>query len=410
MLFAAATSPAAAFGFAGAALGTGAVLDLQPLALVGLMPCGGEPPVGALRYLLSPFADMGPVAVSAGNVGLIAGASLLHFLVVELARLSRRLRWTGAMVAAWFPAASLLVLFLLTAGTLQAAFSLLWTFRAGGAAAGAVAALCVVGAVALCTWAGAHLLPEFAFEPYPDAVLPRRWLLRALLPCGRWAPDACRQQYGPLLAAVHGRRRCLAMQAEWYAVALALATSVDARPSHCALQYAAVSALAWASAAVYAIARPCRAAAVNVLNVVSLCAFGASTAASALGARGAVLGPSAAAGVASAMGLVMMGVSVLRFAQLVLQSYFEQVVVPRRASVAGLVVGVLTSLLALLSGSSTGQDVVQTRSDTRVRSPVAGDGLTITSPASPRAARRALRELVRLVCALSPRKGRHNNN
>jgi hypothetical protein len=105
------------------------------------------------------------------------------------------------------------------------------------------------------------------------------------------------------------------MQAEWYAVALALATSVDARPSHCALQYAAVSALAWASAAVYAIARPCRAAAVNVLNVVSLCAFGASTAASALGASGVVLGPSAAAGVASAMGLVIMGVSVLPFAQ-----------------------------------------------------------------------------------------------
>jgi hypothetical protein len=293
---AAMTAPAAAVGFLAAATGGGA-LDLQSLALLGAMECSGASgvlSVGSMRYLLSPLADRGPVAVAFGNVAIVAGAALLHLAAVLAVRRVRGLTLVGAMVAALFPALPLLVLLYLLPGTLRAALVLLWSARGAGAAAGALVALAIVGAVAACTYAGARLLPDVAFEAYPEELLPRRAVLRALYPSGRWVPEATRRQYGPLLSAVRGRRRALAMQAEWYAVALALVTSADAWPSHCAAQYAAVAAVAYASACVYAVARPCRAAAASALNALSLVALATAAAVVALGASGG-LSPTAAA-------------------------------------------------------------------------------------------------------------------
>ena len=142
---AALTSPAAALGFLAAATG-GAALDLQSLALLGAMECSGASgvlSVRSMRYLLSPLADLGPIAVALGNVAIVAGAALLHLAAVLALRRVRGLTLVGAMVAALFPALPLLVLFFLLPGTLRAALVLLWSARGAGAAAGALVALAI---------------------------------------------------------------------------------------------------------------------------------------------------------------------------------------------------------------------------------------------------------------------------
>ena len=249
-----------------------------------------------------------------------------------------------------FPALTLSLMFFLVPGTLRAAFSLLWSGGVAGIVEGLCAALCVLGALAACTYGGARLLLEMDFERYPEEILPRSALLRTLYPSGRWVPDAQRRQYGPLLSAVHGRRRALAMQAEWYAAAMALVTSVDARPSHCALQYGVAAAVAYASALVYGVLRPCRAPASNVLNCASLCANGSMAAVLALGAVGSLSG-NAAASITAYLSLVVMVLSLLITLETMFQLYFER-------SVSGVGSGaaeiVACTVSALAEGYSSG--------------------------------------------------------
>jgi hypothetical protein len=182
------------------------------------------------------------------------------------------------------------------------------------------------------------------------------------------------------------------MQAECYAAAMALVTSVDARPSHCALQYGVAAAVAYASALVYGVLRPCRAPASNVLNCASLCANGSMATVLALGAVGSFDG-NAAASITAYLSLVVMVLSLLSTLETMFQLYFER-------SVSGVGSGAAEIVACTVSALADGYSSGFATHVGEVRRRVRGSTFSITVPHNRRAVQRALRELVSLACAV----------
>jgi hypothetical protein len=209
----------------------------------------------------SVFFSLGPAAVGAGNLGIIAVVFMLQYAVVRLWMRHRSISdTTVAMSDMRFPALSIFLAVFLLPGSVYggvAALSSGDNIAVGVAVLLAVAALITSSQVFLFR----SILPQCEFVPYaadfPNAFAFERF---ALLPSSHWSPDSVERRFSPLLGTRTKRWCVLSIADLLLALVLSAATGlgVGTGGASCSVMPVVVACMYLGNAALLMVLRPHR--------------------------------------------------------------------------------------------------------------------------------------------------------
>jgi hypothetical protein len=248
-------------------IGGGGALSGDPtaastLAILGLLSCSGSAPaLQSAGYFVSVFFSLGPAAVGAGNLGIIAVFFMLQYAVVRLWMRRRSISdATVAMSDMRFPALSIFLAAFLLPGSVYGGVAAL---SSGDNIAVGVGVLLVVAALITSSqvFLFRSILPQCDFVPFaadfPNAFAFERL---ALLPSSHWSPDSVERRFSPLLGTRTKRWCVLSLADLLLALVLSAATGlgVGTGGASCSVMPVVVACMYLGNAALLIALRPHR--------------------------------------------------------------------------------------------------------------------------------------------------------
>ena len=271
-----------------AVAGLGAASSAQALAVLGMTSCaspGAQKQTSSLRYLLSPFVDLGYVAMVLGNVGIVLGVAMLQGTAIGLEVFVARRSLIRACGDVRFPSFALAIAALLFQGTVFAGLVLVTTQGSATSqvSLGAAALLFCALLPMWSTWyVQRYVVQKLVFVLYthslPGAAVPQSWMFRLLVPDGFWdSVDAVGNEmevgrrFGKVVNSFRDQRSVL-LHAYPQVSAYLFNTAAVVLASHglCEVMYAALGLMSCASCGFVCWTRPHR---TPFLNVLSGCSF-----------------------------------------------------------------------------------------------------------------------------------------
>ena len=194
-------SVTAAVTGASLSVGASAAGDAQSLAVLSSTECAPNTTAkqtSSMRYLVSPFVDLGNVAVLLGNLGISALIGLVQLIVVTVLVRRGGGRFAEMSARCFFPNVTFVAFAFLYQGVAVAASRLVVSGTAGGTVLGVVGLL-----VVLCVpVVGTVLVPPKigSISTYKRFLKQEgaSWYVRYLCPRGFWATLSTRRRFGSL--------------------------------------------------------------------------------------------------------------------------------------------------------------------------------------------------------------------
>ncbi|CUE92747.1 DGF-1-like protein, putative [Bodo saltans] len=233
------------------------------LALVGLLSCSGSTPaLQSAGYFVSLFFNLGPAAVSGGNLGIIAVILGLHYVVVRiwLWYCKGSITEEQAMADFRFPALTIFAALYLLPGTVYGAVVCIASDdnRAVG-----IVLLCVVAFLVIASqvYLLRYVVPHTNFDRFPVAH-PTAFTIEKILmlPSSRWIPEEMERRYMPLMGTRVKSWCMLSITDLLLAICLSAATGlgVGTKGASCSVMPLVVAVVYLSCALVHIVVRPHR--------------------------------------------------------------------------------------------------------------------------------------------------------
>jgi hypothetical protein len=241
---------------------------------------------GSMRYLVSPFFDLGWAAVAAGNIGVSLAAPLLHSVGgFSLWLLRRAPSVPDALVKAQFPSLSFAVASFLFQGACQGSFTLLATGAGAEKMLGAMGAAYGLAFLAGAQYVVLRRTMALRFFPY-DFKRTAHPAMLWLLPVGRWGPPPPRSAFGRYVSTVRSEHKVVAAAPLLQAALVSLLSAFSVSRTACVVLWGLLTAVYSALVGLYAYIAPMRVPAWSAAQALMTAALGAITLVNALAEGG----------------------------------------------------------------------------------------------------------------------------